>query len=253
MTARTEAAAAVLRLGRRAAYATAVVTPIGLAFLVAMYVSFAVGAKSEGLAFGWVNDVLAVVTGVLMVPIAIAVHVLLRERAPQGSWRALIVGLGANVAIVILQSLLVAGVLTFEQEIGPVLVAFLALVVWFVATGRIGRSTGLLPNGLRMSVLAATYIAFPFWAVWLARHLIRQAGEPASAFRADIGSRSRDRSGIQSNQERPGHGSAELIRGRLVKCQGHRGRVHEAVARRGDRDRIGALDRLAGRPDGERG
>jgi hypothetical protein len=181
MTAPSETSATVLRLGGRAAYATAVITPIGLAFLVAMYIAFALGAMSQGLTFGWINDTLAVLTGLLMLPIAVAVHVVLRDRAPQASRLALIVGIGANLAIVILQSLLVAGVLTFEQEIGPVLVAFLALVVWFVSTGLVGRSTGVLPHGLRMSVLAATYLGFPFWAVWLGRNLMARAGESVSA------------------------------------------------------------------------
>jgi xanthine/uracil/vitamin C permease (AzgA family) len=117
MIARTETSPTVLRLAAAAAYASAVVPPIGLVFLVALYISFGVGARSQGLVFGWINDVLAVVTGLLMLPIAVAVHVLLRERAPQRSRLALIVGIGANVAIVILQSLLVVGSLTFER--GP--------------------------------------------------------------------------------------------------------------------------------------
>jgi hypothetical protein len=181
MTAPHEASATILRLGGRVAYATAFIAPIGLAFLVAMYVAFALGAMSQGLVFGWVNDTLAIVTGLLMLPIVVAVHILLRKGAPRASRLALIVGIGANVAIVILQSLLVAGVLTFEQEIGPVLIAFLALVVWFVTTGLMGRSTGVFPHGLRMSVLAATYVGYPFWAVWLGRHLVRGAGESDSA------------------------------------------------------------------------
>jgi hypothetical protein len=175
----------VLRLGGRAAYATAIVAPIGLGFLVAMYLAFALGARSQGLAFGWINDTLAVVTGLLMLPIVVAVHIILREPAPQPSRLALIVGIGANAAIVMLQALLVAGVLTFEQEIGPVLIAFLALVVWFVTTGLMGRSTGALPDGLRMSLLAATYVGYPFWAVWLGRHLIRRAWESDSARAGD--------------------------------------------------------------------
>src|SRR6266566_2828900 len=175
MNARSETSTTVLRLGGRAMYATAIVAPIGFTFLVAMYVSFAVGGKSQGLVFGGINDVLAVVTGLLMLPTVVAVDVLLRDRTPLASRLALIVGIGANVAIVILQSLLIDGVLTFEQEIGPVLIAFLALVVWFVATGLMGSSTGVLPHGLRMGILAATYIGYPFWAFWLGRHLLRRA------------------------------------------------------------------------------
>jgi hypothetical protein len=178
MTARIESAGA-LRLGGLAALANAVVAPIGLVFLVAMYAAFGAGARSEGLAFGWVNDVLAIVSGVLMLPVALAVHRLLGPSAPAASRLAFVIGVGANLAIVVLQSLLVRGTLTFEQEIGPVLIAFLFLVIWFVLTGFLGSSTGLLPNGLRMSFLAATYVGYPIWAFWLGRHLLRAADGPS--------------------------------------------------------------------------
>jgi hypothetical protein len=168
-----------LRLGGRTALLSGVVAPIGLAFLVAMYAAFGAGARSQGLAFGWVNDVLAIVSGLLMLPVAVAVHVLLRQHAPAASRFALVIGIGANLAIVVLQSLLVLGALTFEQEIGPVLVAFLFLAVWFVLTGYLGSSSGLLPNGVRMGVLPVTYIGYPIWAFWLGRHLLRVAGERA--------------------------------------------------------------------------
>lgn len=78
---RTESACA-LRMGGRAAYTNGVVSAVGLVFLVALYASFAVGATSIGLVFGWINDVSAVVAVVLMLPIVVAVHVLLRPNAP---------------------------------------------------------------------------------------------------------------------------------------------------------------------------
>jgi hypothetical protein len=165
----------VLRLGGWAALATAVVAPIGLVFLVAMYVAFAAGATSQGLTFGWVNDVLAIVSGLLMLPVVVAVHALLGPRAPRASRLALVIGLGANLAIVALQSLLVLGTLAFQQQIGPVLVAFLFLVMWFVMTGYLGRSSGLLRSGVRMSLFAVTYVGYPIWAIWVGRHLLDAA------------------------------------------------------------------------------
>ena len=178
MTARI-ASAGALRLGGLAALANAVVAPIGLVFLVAMYAAFGAGARSQGLALGWVNDVLAIVSGLLMLPVVVAVHRLLAPTRPAPSRLALVIGIGANLGIVVLQSLLVLGTMTFEQEIGPVLVAFLFLVVWFVFTGYLGSSTGLLPNGVRMSVFAVTYVGYPIWAFWLGRHLLRAADGPS--------------------------------------------------------------------------
>jgi hypothetical protein len=52
-------------------------------------------------------------------------------------------------------------------------------VVWLVLTGYVGGSSSVLPHGLRMGILAATYIGYPIWAYWLGRHLQRLAREPA--------------------------------------------------------------------------
>lgn len=170
----------VLRLGGRAAYANGMVSAVGLAFLFAMYASFALGATSGGLVFGWINDVSGVVAALLMLPLVVAVHVLLRPPARILSGLAMMIGIGANLAIIVLQLLLVVGALTFKEEVGPVLIAFLVLVVWLVMIGYLGSSSGVLPHGVRVGLLAATYVGYPIWAFWLGRHLLRLAGEPVS-------------------------------------------------------------------------
>ena len=170
----------VLRLGGWTAYANGVVSAIGLVFLIAMFASFAAGATSPGLVFGWINDVSAMLAALLMLPLVVAVHGLLRPHAPIMSRLAMVIGFGANLAILVLQALLVVGALTFEKEIGPVLIAFIFLVVWLVMTGYLGNSTGALPHGLRMGLLAVTYVGYPIWAFWLGRHLLRLAGEAVS-------------------------------------------------------------------------
>ena len=170
----------VLRLGGRAVYANGVVSAVGLVFLIAMFASFAAGATSPGLVLGWINDVSAVLAALLMLPLVVALHVLLRPHAPIMSGLALVIGFGANLAILLLQSLLVVGALTFQEEIGPVLIAFLVLVVWLVLTGYLGSSTGALPHGLRMGLLAVTYFGYPMWAFWLGRQLVHPIGAPES-------------------------------------------------------------------------
>jgi hypothetical protein len=170
----------VLRMGGWAAYANGLVSAVGLVFLIAMFASFAAGATSPGLVFGWINDVSAVLAALLMLPLVVAVHVLLRPHAPIMSGLALVIGFGANLAIMVLQALLVVGALTFEEEIGPVLIAFLFLVFWLVMTGYLGNSTGVLPHGLRMGLLAVTYVGYPMWAFWLGRQVLNLVGEPVS-------------------------------------------------------------------------
>jgi len=159
----------------RISIASGVFSAFGVAFLVPMYTSFAIGATSIGLVSGRINDVLIMIAYLLAIPSVFALHELLRPRWPTLSRVLLVVGIGAIIAIVILQALLVAGVLTFEEEVGPVLIALLVLGVWFIATGYLGRSIGVLPRGARMGVLAATYIGYPIWAIWLGRRLIMMA------------------------------------------------------------------------------
>ncbi len=170
----------VLRLGGWTVYASGVVATIGVVFLIAMFASFAVGATPAGQVFGWMNDVLVMVSYLLAAPSAIALGVLLRPGAPTLSGLAVVIGISAIAAIVVLQALLVVGALAFEAQIGPVSIAFLGLVVWFVLTGYLGSSSGALPQGVRMGLLAATYVGYPLWAFWLGRQLIPLAREPAS-------------------------------------------------------------------------
>ncbi len=167
-----------LRLGSRAAYASGVVAAIGLVMFVAMFVSFAVGALSPGLVFGRFNDVLVMITYLLAIPTVIAVGAVLRPTAPVASRVATVIGLSSILAVVILQAMLVVGALTFAEQVGPVSFALLAFAAWLVIVGHLGSASGALPHGVRMGLLAATYIGYPFWAFWSGRHLLRLAGEP---------------------------------------------------------------------------
>ena len=166
-----------LRMAGRAALASGLIAAVGIAFLTAMFVSFAVGATSHGQLFGRINDVLVLISYLLTAPSVIAFYVLLRPRSAVLSGIVALVGIGAIAAIVVLQSLLIAGLLTFEEQGGPVSVALLVLGGWFVVTGRMATSSGLVPHGVRMGLIAATYVGYPFWAIWIGRRFL---GRPAS-------------------------------------------------------------------------
>ena len=152
----------------------------GVVFLGAMAVSFAMAETSLALAFGRVNDVLVLVAYLLVIPSVLAVGWLLRPMAPLWALVSTLIGLGAASAIVILQALLVIGALAFQEQVGMVSIALLVLGGWFVGVGYLARSRGILPHGVRMGLLAATYIGYPVWAIWMGRRLIAVgvAGRP---------------------------------------------------------------------------
>ena len=153
-------------------FASGVLAAIGIAFLIAMFVSFAAGATAAGQAFGRVNDILIMVAYPLAIPGILGLRALLRPHAPVGSAIAASIGIVAIGAIVVLQALLVGERLTFEEQVGPVTLALFALGASLVTTGYLGRASGALSDGLRMGLIGATYFGYPIWAVWARRRLL---------------------------------------------------------------------------------
>lgn len=157
------------RLAGASLRASGIVGGIGLVFLIGMFAAFAAGARSLGMTLGWVNDVTGVVTLPLALPGVLALHRRMRPAAGPGADALLVVGIGAGGTIVVLQVLLVAGVVTFEQQIGAVSLAFLVLAVWFVLFGRMAARHGVAPGGARLGLVAASYAGYPVWAFRMAR------------------------------------------------------------------------------------
>lgn len=148
-----------------------VVSIFGIVFLVIMYIGFIIGNK-ELQRFGPLNDICIIIQYLLALPIVLALHQLFKAHAPGLSRLAMLFGIVGIIAVMALQLLLVAGVVTFEEQLGPVMVAGLVAGAWFVITGYLGRSTGKLPGGLLVSILAVLYLGYPLWAFWLGRKLL---------------------------------------------------------------------------------
>lgn len=168
------------RLAAAGLRASGVVGAVGIGFLFAMFAAFAAGARPTGMTLGWVNDVTGVITLPLAVPGMFVLHALIRPRAGAAGDVLLIIGVGSCGVISVLQVLLVTRVLTFEEQIGPVSLAFLVLGAWFVVTGRIAARSGVLPGGTRTGVLAASYVGYPVWAFRVARAIEAAAATPGS-------------------------------------------------------------------------
>lgn len=167
--------------------ASGLLAAVGVVFLILMFAAFAVGSASAGRAFGRINDVLILVAYLLTAPGVLAIRAIVRPRAPVLADLATVLGLVAIAGIVVLQAMLVAEVLTFEQQVGPVSVALIALGVWFVVAGRMATLAGFAPHGARMGLIAATYVGYPIWAIWIGRRFLgRTAGtQPRSGLLPD--------------------------------------------------------------------
>jgi hypothetical protein len=172
---------AAARLGGWPALASGIVAAVGLVLWFARF-------AFPGGIVGWLNDVLVMVQYALALPIAVALHTLFRRHRPTLSLLAAVVGIAGMLAVVALQFLLVVRALTFAQQVVPVSTAILVVGVWLVATGYLGRSTGLLPRGLLMSLPAVPYFGYPIWALWLGRTLQARLAPDASGRAAALAS-----------------------------------------------------------------
>lgn len=173
-------ASAVRRMAGQALLASAVTGAVAVGFLAAMFASFAAGAQVAGERFGYVNDVLGIVTPALAAPAVLVVSRLVA--GPRGGIAATltVVGLGSLAAVMVLQALLVAKILTFEQQMAPVTVAMVVWGGWFVAVGFAGSRSGTLPVGPRLGLGALLYVGYPVWA-WRVGRFLAVATRPAPA------------------------------------------------------------------------
>lgn len=161
--------------------AAGLVAAVGVAFLGGMFAAFAVGATPVAMTLGRINDVLILVAYPLAIPGLLGLWLLVRRQAPVLSGLAVALGIASIAAISGLQALLVREVLTFSEQVGPVSLALLGFGAALVLLGAAGRSAGLLPGGVRMGLVGATYVGFPLWARWAARELGRaSAGQRES-------------------------------------------------------------------------
>ena len=159
-----------MRLAGLTSIASSAIAAVAVVLLFAMYIAFALGATPAGETIGGINDTLTLVAYLLAVPGVLASAALLRVRRPGLVVPWALVAVVAIAAIVVLQWQLVTGALTFEQQIGPVSVALLALGTWFVVSAYLG--VGLLPYGVGLGVLAALYVGYPLMAFRLGRSLL---------------------------------------------------------------------------------
>lgn len=161
------------------AHASAIVSIFGVLFLIIFFAG--VGP------FGPLNDAAVVVQYALMLPIARWVGVRQQRQGLRGSQLVLAIGLVGMLAVIVLQGMLIAGMIPFSRQIGPVSLAFLVVLGWFLAGGRLARNDDLLESNPLRLIGAGLYFGYPFWAFALGRRLRRNEGEAAGTGRSHQG------------------------------------------------------------------
>jgi hypothetical protein len=170
-------------MGGWSARASAWIAAVGVICFVARFLPL-----KGVIPFGWLNDVSSLLQYLLAIPVALALHGILRPRHPGLAGAATVIGISGMLAVAVLQFLLLAQVLTFDQQGGPVSIAILVVGVWLVATGYLLRSAAAFRRSLLFSLLAVPYFGYPVWAFWLSRRLFACAADPArlEATRAEL-------------------------------------------------------------------
>ena len=168
----TRPASTLARLAGPAMLVSAVTGAVAVGLLAAMYAAFAAGSQAAGLRFGYANDVLGIVTPALAAPAVLIVSRLVAGPRSGLAAALVIVGLGSVAAVIVLQSLLVAKLVAFQQQVLPVVVAMLVWGGWFVAVGFLGSRSGSLPVGPGLGVSAMFYVGYPVWAWRVGRFLL---------------------------------------------------------------------------------
>jgi uncharacterized membrane protein len=160
---------------------SAPVNAVGVTALIAMFVAFGTGQQAVGMSLGRTNDILGLIGTVLMMPAVVELHALTGpdRRVLRGSLA--VVGIGAMVAIVWLQFLLITERMAFETQIRLVSVAYLAIATWFIGSGWIASRVGVMPHGTRLGVVASLYVGQPWWAYRWGRLLLASAAAGLAA------------------------------------------------------------------------
>jgi hypothetical protein len=113
---------------------------------------------ARGQPWGTVNDVSSVVLMLALIPVALLVATLESETVTTVALVVAGLGILAMAAVAVLEALLVARRVTFEQSKGPVLFGSMVVGVWYIASGLLAGRTGL--EGLPASLAIAAGTGF---------------------------------------------------------------------------------------------
>ena len=165
---------------------------------------------SIGQPFGSINDIASVLQVIFMLPLALVLYQVLRPHGQTLSFLSATLGITGILMGGVIQSLLVAGMITYQQTV-PFFLSGAAIGGWLMLNNYLILTSHVLPRGLAWAgVLAGvgyivtvagfllggyqnpfffaggllTVICYPTWALWLGRVLV--LGNPAVVHAHDI-------------------------------------------------------------------
>lgn len=198
----------VTRYAAGAAYISGIMGIVGFVSLVLFFALEAPAGSQGTQLWGPLSDISGPATMVPLLIVVLALHQIERDRAPMLSRIAAVFGMIGALAVTVLQLLLIFKFLTFEQEVGPVVLANAVVGVWLVLANHLARIQAVLSPRLAWLGLAVgvsfvlypvifpivggagfydnigsnylllivtslifliSYIGFPAWAIWLGR------------------------------------------------------------------------------------
>jgi hypothetical protein len=201
----------LVRYASWAAYTVGLMSILGFVSLILFFAIEAPQIPTNPTGFhiwGPLSDIAGPLTMLPLLIVIFALHQMERRRAPMLNRVATLIGVIGAVAVTLLQTLLIIKVLSFEQEIGPVVLATALVGVWQIIAGHLGRVQQILPARLAwlgiavglaqaaypvvfpmvggasfyeniganyllliitIIIFLTSYIGFPVWAIWLGR------------------------------------------------------------------------------------
>ena len=161
----------LFRAAGRSALVSSAVSAIGVVSLVLLYVGFIANVESL-LIFGPINDALIIVQYALALPVAVAMHRILKPRSPKPSLVGMLVAFVGIGGVIVFQLLLLTGVMSFSEQIVYASTFLLVIGVWIVITGFVGRGSGGFGFSIPTIVLGASYLGYPLWIYRVGRYLL---------------------------------------------------------------------------------
>jgi hypothetical protein len=135
-----------------AAYLSGFLAILSALFLILFFwleaPSMANAAAQQPHGWGPLSDICPIGQMLALLVVAHALYRIERSGAPSLSLVTYLIGMVGMLGVSILQLLLIMGLMPFEQEVGPVLIATAVVGVWLILVNYLGRRQAQLPARL---------------------------------------------------------------------------------------------------------